>query len=179
MSENSAGTISLDLVIQNNTAEQLANVQNQVKQPAQKIGESIEVSIEASMQKTAENVQKTLGSAFEKASDSANSSMRIIKRILKEAEIPSDPTERLAKGLENIASKMMKIDGQRQKILNSVDDNAEDNVKFTDNDIEKLVQLEDQLISLANTADRYRQKIDSVGSETVSTVDAQFQGIFV
>lgn len=41
MAESSVGTISLDLVIQDNTSQQLEKIKNNAMRPAQKIGEMI------------------------------------------------------------------------------------------------------------------------------------------
>ncbi|MDE5883891.1 MAG: hypothetical protein K2H29_02240, partial [Oscillospiraceae bacterium] len=71
MAENSVGTISLDLVVNNDIAEQLEKAKSTAERSAKQLSESIESFIEAPMKKTAENVKKTLGSAFEEASKTA------------------------------------------------------------------------------------------------------------
>lgn len=159
MGEGSVGAVSLDLVINNDIAEQLAGVQNEAKKSSQKIGESIESAI-----------NRPFESMADKLSDRTNYAMKKIQETLKNAEISSDPTERLVNGLENISAKMGMINDQRGEILNSSE--------FTDTNLKKLNQMESQLISLSNAADKYKQKIDSVFSGTTAAVNAQFQEVF-
>ena len=74
MAESSVGTISLDLVIQDNTSQQLEKIKNDAMRPAQKIGETIQESIQKPIEKTAENMQNKLNSAFDTVSKSAEKS---------------------------------------------------------------------------------------------------------
>lgn len=304
MADGSIGTVSLDLVLENNIAEQLGKVQNQVKQPVQQLGESIKSSIEAPIKKSAENVQKTLGSAFEetpktvqkttdkmaelfnktvtvdksgknvqydskaieeyieaydglnKKTEKADEQIQKTFNKLKDFKIPTTPLERLKTELENTRTKseLLKAEWEqlansdpsekvtakmlslRQQIIatNKAAERLESDFKRTENldsgiltgeyappektferlqrqfeltnqkiesvsrtwqqlqiDLQntndaqsalkirdKIAQTENQLISLSNTADRYKQKMDSFGSETASAVNTQFQGIF-
>lgn len=238
MAENSVGTISLDLVIQNNIAEQIERVQNEAKKSSQKIGESIESSIEAPMKKTAENVQEMLGSAFEEASKTAQKTAEKItesldngfneafarmlerekkqqaeferiqntkprtekprnfmqydtKAIEKEIEgygskigsqfqkifdkakdfkIPTTPVERLEAELENTREKTDLLKAEWEQLANS-----EPSEKAT----AKMLRLQQQIISTDKAAERLESDLyKAIGSETISAVDAQFQGIF-
>lgn len=328
MSENSVGTILLDLMIRNSITEQLDKIKSTAENPAKKLGESIESSVEAPINKTAENVQKMLGSAFEEASETAQKTTEKITESLdngfneafarmlerekkqqaeiekfqdtkprtvklgntmqydvtaiekevneyignagskideqlqktfdraKSFKIPTTPVERLEAELENtraksdllksewkqlansepsekVTAKMLHLQQQiiatdkaterlenDLKKANNLDsgiltgeysspekplDRLQRQFELTNQKIEsvtrtwqqlqidlqntndaqsaikirdRLAQTESQLISLSNTADRYKQKMNVIASETSSAIDIQFQSIF-
>ena len=85
MAESSVGTISLDLVIQDNTSQQLEKIKNDAMRPAQKIGETIQESIQKPIEKTAENMQNKLNSAFDNVSKSAEKSADALNNGINDA----------------------------------------------------------------------------------------------
>lgn len=238
MAESSVGTISLDLVIQNNIAEQIEKIRSDVSRPARQIGENIETSVEAPMKKTAENVQKTLGSAFEETAKTAQKTTekitesldngfneafaRMVEREKKQQaeiqkfhdtkprtvnlgnaikydtkaiekeigeygskidgqfqkifdrtkgfKIPTTPVERLEAELENTRTKSDLLKAEWEQLANS-----EPSEKAT----AKMLSLQQQIIATDKATERLESDLQkTAGSETLSTVDAQFQRIF-
>ncbi|MDE5771369.1 MAG: hypothetical protein K2I06_07040 [Ruminococcus sp.] len=165
MAENSVGSISIELEIQNNTAEQLSRVQNEAEKSSRKIGESIESA-----------VNRPIESMTESLSDRVEYAMKEIRKNLESAEISANPTERLVEGLEKVQEKIELLQLRRNELQENLE-NTEDN-KSAQKIIEKLNQTERQLISLGNAADRYNQKINSIGENTAQTVDGQLREIF-
>lgn len=323
MAESSVGTISLDLVIQDNVSQQLEKIKNNAMRPAQKTGETIQESIQKPIEKTAENMQNKLNSAFDNVSKNAEKSvksfdngidnaikkysermknaekqqlvadtkpevrkvntkhmsydskameevneyletaggkvdaqLKIIFNKLKDFKIPTSPIERLETELETtrtksellkneweklstsgpsekVTAKMVRLqqqiiatDKSAERLENELQraNNLENGVitgeyqapekpierlqrqfELTNQKIEsvsrtwqqlqielqntndsqsaekirdKLIQTENQLISLTNTADKFKQKITESSSETTKTIDSQFQKIF-
>lgn len=85
MAESSVGVISLDLIIQDNTSQQLEKIKNDAMRPAQKIGETIQESIQKPIEKTAENMQNKLNSAFDNISKSAEKSADALNNGINDA----------------------------------------------------------------------------------------------
>lgn len=91
-------------------------------------------------------------------------------------KVPEEPIERLKRQLELTNQKIKTTSIQWQMLRTELErtDDSQAIIKISD----RLVQTENQLISLSNTADRYNQKINGFTSETTANVDSQFQEIF-
>lgn len=165
MAENSVGSVSIELNIQNNIAEQISRVQNEAESSSRRIGESIESAVNRPLESMADNL-----------SDRVNSAMQRIQKALENAEISANPEERLIDGLEKIQEKMELVQLRRQELQKELENTDAD--QSAQKIIEKLNQTERQLISLSNTAERYNQKISSIGENTRHEVDGQLREIF-
>lgn len=93
-----------------------------------------------------------------------------------EYQAPEKPIERLQKQLELTNQKIESVSRTWQQLQielqNTNDSQSAEKIR------DRLIQTENQLISLSNTADRYNQKINAISSETTANVDSQFEEIF-
>ncbi|MDE5936258.1 MAG: hypothetical protein K2G83_02505, partial [Ruminococcus sp.] len=156
MAENSVGTISLDLVIQNNITGQLEKIKSNAERPAKQIGESIESAIEVPIAKSAENIQEKLGSAFEGASKTVQ------KAAEKMTESFDNGTEEAVKRAEE---RLKKQEAELEKSMNT---------KPRSGSIDYAAIRKEQELA-RKEVDEYTENI---GKKPIQAVDRQLELIF-
>lgn len=152
-SENTVGSVSLDLVIENTVAKQLETIAKQAKQPAEaafhKIGQTIEKAVTPQAQSVQKAVQNTLDKAVQQAKP---------KPI--QFDVATDDTELLQQKLSNVYAQMGAVEEKLRKAENAFNLTDDSDVKTLEALDAEMTALQSKLISLQSTANATEQKLN-------------------
>ena len=154
-SENTVGSVSLDLVIENTVAKQLETIAKQAKQPAEAAFQKIGQTIEKAVTPNAQSVQKAVQNTLEKAVKQAKP-----KPI--QFDVATDDTELLQQKLNNVYAQMGAVEEKLRKAENAFNLTDDSDIKTLNALDAEMTALQSKLISLQSTANATEKKLMDV-----------------
>lgn len=154
-SENTVGSVSLDLVIENTVAKQLETIAKQAKQPAEAAFQKIGQTIEKAVTPNAQSVQKAVQNTLEKAVKQAKP-----KPI--QFDVATDDAELLQQKLNNVYAQMGAVEEKLRKAENAFNLTDDSDIKTLNALDAEMTALQSKLISLQSTANATEKKLTDV-----------------
>lgn len=153
MADNTVGSVSLELVIENTAQQQLESIAKQAAKPAEKAFKQVGGAIEKAITPTYKNVMQVVDALFPKVAKKA-------KEHPIQFEVATSDTDLLQQKLENIYSQIGAVEEKlraAEKAFNLTDDSDVENIRALDAEI---TALQGKLISLQSTANATEHKLN-------------------
>lgn len=151
-SDNTVGSVQLDLIIENTVAKQLEDIAKQAKQPAEKAFKQVGDAVEKAVTPNVQSVQKAVQNTLEKAVKQAKP-----KPI--QFDIATDDAELLQQKLNNVYAQMGAVEEKLRKAENAFNLTDDSDVKTLEALDAEMTALQSKLISLQSTANATEKKM--------------------
>lgn len=151
--DNSIGSVSLELVIENTAKQQLESIAKQAVKPAEQAFKQVGRTIEKAIAPSQSNVQKTVQGAWEKAA-------KQIKANPIRFEIGASDTDLLQQKLDNTYAQIGAVEEKlraAEQAFNLTDDSDIENIRTLD---AEMTALQAKLINLQSTANTTEKKLN-------------------
>ena len=153
MPEITAGAVSLDLNIKNKLTEQIEQIANSAKAPAEKIGREIEKAVGASMDDAGNSVAQTLARAADSAVQAISKKMNELSSMIREKlgglDFPSESAKEFTSQVDSLNDKLALMQKTWQELANS-DPLSKASVKISQ--LEKKVTALEKKFGAMNTS---------------------------
>lgn len=151
-SDNTVGSVQLDLIIENTVAKQLEDIAKQAKQPAEKAFKQVGDAVDKAVTPNVKSVQKAVQNTIDKAVKQAKP-----KPI--QFDVATDDTELLQQKLNNVYAQMGAVEEKLRKAENAFNLTDDSDVKTLEALDAEMTALQSKLISLQSTANATEKKM--------------------
>lgn len=151
--DHSAGSVSLELVIENTAKQQIESIAKQAVKPAEQSFKQVGATIEKAIAPRQSNVQKAVQGAWEKAA-------KQVKANPIRFEIGATDTDLLQQKLDNTYAQIGSVEEKlraAEQVFNLTDDADVKNIRTLD---VEMTALQAKLISLQSTANATEKKLN-------------------
>ena len=154
MSENPAGAVTLELIIEDTAQKQIESIARRAAKPAEAAFQKVGASIEKAMTPNAKNVQKAVQDVWDKAAKQAQ------KNPIR-FEVAASDTDLLQQKLDNTYAQIGAVEERlraAEKQFSFTDDSDTENIRALD---AEMTALQSKLISLQSAANATEQKLNA------------------